>query len=97
MAEGGKLTDCMEARKRSQSSGLRRSRNDGMSTGYLTTADAATYANCCEETIRRAIRCRQLQAVRVGRTWRTRIEWVDAWLLAEVFGQVPVQAGEPVH
>ena len=65
-----------------------------MSSGYLTTADAATYANCCEETIRRAIRCRQLKAVRIGRVWRTRIEWIDQWLLSEIPDGAPEARSE---
>jgi excisionase family DNA binding protein len=54
--------------------------------GYLTTADAARYAATCDETIRRAIRSKQLRAVRIGRVWRTRTEWIDQWIFAEVGG-----------
>jgi excisionase family DNA binding protein len=58
-------------------------------SGYLTTADAARYAACCPESIRRAIRTRALKAVKVGRDWRTRREWVDGWLFAGIQGWSP--------
>jgi excisionase family DNA binding protein len=65
-----------------------------VSRGYLTTADAARYANCCPETIRRAIRTRTLRAVQLGRVHRTRTEWIDAWLFAELPGWT--REGDPV-
>lgn len=51
--------------------------------GYLTTTEAASYIRSCDETVRRLIRSGQLRAVRVGRVWRTRVDWLDDCLLSK--------------
>jgi excisionase family DNA binding protein len=49
---------------------------------WIPLAKAAEYAFLSLETVRRAARRGRLRCIKVngGRVWRTRREWVDAWL-----------------
>jgi excisionase family DNA binding protein len=50
---------------------------------WLTAAEAAAYARVSVRTIYLEIRCRRLRAAIVGgrRSYRTRREWLDSWLV----------------
>lgn len=47
---------------------------------WMTTTTAAEYAAVSEEHVRRACRAGRLEAVKVGRNWRTKPGWVDEWM-----------------
>ncbi|WP_123312501.1 helix-turn-helix domain-containing protein [Curtobacterium sp. JUb34] len=52
---------------------------------WMRVREAAAYTDCHVETLRDALRageCRGVQRVKAG-TWRTRVEWVDAWIERE--------------
>ena len=59
-----------------------------MNTGWISTNEAAKYVGLSVETVRRATRAGRLRGVKVngGRMWRTRHEWVDAWLTQHTKG-----------
>jgi excisionase family DNA binding protein len=61
---------------------------------WLSLPQAAAYARLSLPTLRRAIRSRRLQAVRVngGRVYRVRVEWIEAYLSA--FTLEPTQRRE---
>ena len=58
----------------------------GNPTLWLTTTEAAAYANCGVKTIYREVSTKRLRAVRVrGRkALRFRPEWLDEWLMQDV-------------
>ena len=47
---------------------------------YMTTEELAKALRVHVRTIMRIIERKQLKAVRVGRNWRMRREWVEEWL-----------------
>ena len=46
----------------------------------LSVEKIAKQFNVCPKTVVRLIENRELQALRVGRQWRIRKEWLDAWI-----------------
>lgn len=50
---------------------------------WMTTQEAADYARVSSEHITRACRSKALRSVKVGRYYRVRPEWVDAWLIGK--------------
>lgn len=50
------------------------------STGWMLTDQAAAYLSMHADTVRNLMRRGELQAVKVGRTWRTRHDWCDHYL-----------------
>lgn len=53
---------------------------------WLTAAEAAQYARMDYDTVRQALAAGKLRGLQAskGAKWRTRAEWVDAWLSGEV-------------
>lgn len=52
-------------------------------TPWLDVHGAAAYALCSETTILRQLRLGHLRGVKLAtgrRCWRTRREWIDAWI-----------------
>lgn len=47
---------------------------------WMTTDESADYARVCPETIRRNIRSKTLDAVRVGRVYRIRIDRLNQFM-----------------
>jgi excisionase family DNA binding protein len=47
---------------------------------YLRADEAAIYAGCCIETLRRAARGGELGAMMIGRTFRFTRDALDAWI-----------------
>lgn len=49
---------------------------------FYTPAEAAEYARCHVETIRKALRERTLRGARRegARAWKIRQDWLDAWI-----------------
>jgi excisionase family DNA binding protein len=47
---------------------------------WMTVHDAAEYAACCTETIKRAARRGDLRAARAGYHYRFRVRDIDAWM-----------------
>lgn len=56
-----------------------------MESKWLNVKEAAAYAGSSEETIRVALRRRQLKGAQRTKNanWRTQAEWIDAWLEGE--------------
>lgn len=50
-------------------------------TTWLLVKDAAEYLKVHPDTLRDLFRRGEIKAVKVGNTWRTRIQWLDDYLL----------------
>lgn len=51
---------------------------------WLTAIHVAHYVGCCLDTVYRAIKRGDLRAVRMGRRWRIRRDWVDEGFLRAI-------------
>ena len=47
---------------------------------FITVEELATVLKVSPRTIQRIIKRKQLSAIRIGRQWRFRREWVEKWL-----------------
>ncbi len=50
---------------------------------WLDVKAAGAYVGFCEKTIRRACATGGLRCVRMGRSIRIQLEWLDEWLMAQ--------------
>lgn len=48
---------------------------------WLLAKDAAEYLQIHPDTLRDLFRRREIKAVKIGNTWRTRTQWLDEFLL----------------
>jgi excisionase family DNA binding protein len=55
-----------------------------MITELLKPSDVAAYLGCCVDTVYRAIKTGRLRAMRLGREYRIKKEWIDNGALVEV-------------
>lgn len=53
---------------------------------WMTVPQAARWIKCGPKVIYKAIASRELMAVKSGLKWMTRVEWVDAWMMASATG-----------
>lgn len=51
-----------------------------MSEEMMTVEDLARQFNVSPRTIVRLVEKREIRALKIGRQWRFRKEWVDAWV-----------------
>jgi len=47
---------------------------------FLTVDELAQRLRVSERTIQRIVRRKEISAIRIGRQWRFRHEWIDEWL-----------------
>lgn len=47
---------------------------------FLTTEEAAEWLKVNDQTMRKYFRQRQIEAIKVGCTYRTRIEWIEEFV-----------------
>lgn len=47
---------------------------------FLTVDELAQRLRVSERTIQRIVRRKEISAIRIGRQWRFRREWIDEWL-----------------
>ena len=52
-------------------------------TRWLTSKEAAKYMSMNPDTVRVLMRRKELRSVKTGRTYRTKTEWCDAYLMGE--------------
>lgn len=52
----------------------------GLVDVWMDTANAALYAGCSQEDVRRACRSKVLRHGCTGRDYVIRLEWIDQWL-----------------
>ena len=52
-------------------------------TRWLTSKEAAEYMSMDPETVRVLMRRKELRSVKTGRTYRTKTDWCDAYLMGE--------------
>lgn len=52
-------------------------------TTWLTSKEAAKYMSMNPDTVRVLMRRKELRSVKTGRTYRTKTEWCDAYLMGE--------------
>lgn len=58
-------------------------RNILNTTTWLTSREAAEYMSMNPETVRVLMRSKELRSVKTGRTYRTKTDWCDAYLMGE--------------
>jgi excisionase family DNA binding protein len=63
----------------------------------MRLAEAAEYVRMDPETVRRAMAAGELRAVQSmrGGRWRTRVEWLDAWMAGETAALVIPRVTRP--
>lgn len=54
---------------------------------FLTVEELAEQLKVSARTIQRVIDRKELPAIRIGRQWRFRREWVDEWLERQTVGK----------
>ena len=47
---------------------------------FITVEELADMLNVSHRTVQRLVRRKELPAIRIGRQWRFRKEWIDEWL-----------------
>lgn len=53
---------------------------DELSQDFITVEELANYLKVNTRTIQRIVQRKEIRAVRIGRQWRFRGEWVREWL-----------------
>jgi len=53
---------------------------DAAKEPFVTAEELADYLKVTPRTVLRIVERKELPAIRVGRQWRFRREWVDEWL-----------------
>ena len=47
---------------------------------FITVEELADMLKVSHRTVQRLVRRKELPAIRIGRQWRFRKEWIDEWL-----------------